>query len=81
MSLACLYIPAPGTLNSQIIEKEDISFTGITCYSPRQQQLLSMALELMLSLLILLSCMQIFFLLITFKCMLMYITKGYADYT
>ena len=79
MSLAFLDSPAPGTLKKQIIEKEDISLTGIACYSLSQLKLLSMALELMLSLLILLSRLQIYFLLITFKYMLMYITKGYAE--
>ena len=67
MSLACPDIPAPGTLKRQTIEKEDISFTGIACYSLSQLRLLSMALELMLSLLILPSRLQIYFLLITFK--------------
>ena len=38
--------PAPGTLRSQIIEKEDISLTGIACYSLSQLKLLSMTLEL-----------------------------------
>ena len=76
MSLACLLSPAPGTLKRQIIEKEDISLIGIACYSLSQLKLLSMALELILSLLILLSRLQIYFLLITFKYMLMYITKG-----
>ena len=78
MSLACLNSPAPGTLKRQIIEKEDISHTGIACYSLSQLKLLSITLELMLSLLILLARLQIYFLLITFKYMLMYITKGYA---
>ena len=55
MSLAFLDSPAPGTLKRHIIEKEDISLTGIACYSLSQLKLLSMALELMLSLLILLS--------------------------
>ena len=50
MSLACLDSPSPGTLKRQIIEKEDIFFTGIACYSLSQLKLLSMALELMLSL-------------------------------
>ena len=67
MSLACLLSLAPGTLKRQIIEKEDISLTGIACYSLSQLKLLSMALDLMLSLLILLSRLQIYFLLITFK--------------
>ena len=71
MSLACLDGPAPGTLKKQIIEKEEISLTGIACYSLSQLKLLSMALELMLCLLILLSYLQIYFLLITFKYMLM----------
>ena len=79
MSLACLYSPEPGTLKRQIIKKEDISLTGIACYSLRQLKLLSMALELMLSLYILLSRLEMYFLLITFKYMLMYITKGYAE--
>ena len=79
MSLACLHSPAPGTLKRQIIKKEDISFTGIACYSLRQLKLLSMALELMLSLFILLSRLEMYFLLITFKYMLMYITKGYPE--
>ena len=38
-----------------------------------------MALERMLSLFILMSCLQIYFLLITFKYMLMYVTKGYTE--
>ena len=71
MSLACLDGPAPGTLKKQIIEKEEISLNGIACYSLSQLKLLSMALELMLCLLILLSYLQIYFLLITFKYMLM----------
>ena len=79
MSLACLDGPAPGTLKKQIIEKEEISLTGIACYSLSQLKLLSMTLELMLSLLILLSCLQIHFLLITFKYMLMHISKDYAE--
>ena len=79
MSLACLDSPAPRTLKRQIIEKENNSLTGIACYSLSQLKLLSMALELMLSLLILLARLQIYFLLITFKYMLMYITKGYAE--
>ena len=76
MSLACLDSPVPATLKRQIIEKEDIFLTGIPCYSLSQLKLLSMALELIQSLLILLSCLQIYFLLITFKYMLMYITKA-----
>ena len=79
MSLACLDSPSPSTLKRQIIEKEDISFTGIACYSLSQLKLLSMALELMLNLLILLSRLQIYFLLITFKYMLMKIINGYAE--
>ena len=79
MSLTCLDSPAPGTLKREIIEKEDISLTGIACNSLRQLKLLSMALELMLRLLIVLSRLQIYFLLITFKYMLLYITKGYAE--
>ena len=79
MSLACLDSPAPGTLKRQIIGKEDISLTAIACYSLSQLKLLSMALELMLNLLILLSRLQIYFLLITSKYMFMYITKGYAE--
>ena len=67
MSLACLDSPALGTLKMEIIEKEDISLTGIACYSLSQLKLLSMALELMLRLLILQSYLQIYFLLITFK--------------
>ena len=55
MSRALLDSPAPGTLKRQIIEKEDISLTGITYYNLSQLKLLSMALELMLSLLIPLS--------------------------
>ena len=51
MSLTCLDSPAPGTLKREIIEKEDISLTGIACNSLRQLKLLSMALELMLNLL------------------------------
>ena len=62
-----------------IIEKEDILLTGIACYSLTQLKLLSMVLEVMLSLLILLSRLQIYFQLITFKYMLLYITKGYAE--
>ena len=72
MSLACLDRPAPGTLKRQIIEKEDISLTKIACYSLSQLKLLSLALELMLSLLILLSCLQIYLLPIAFKYMLMF---------
>ena len=79
MSPACLDSLAPDTLKRQIMEKENISLTGIACYSLSQLKLLSMALELMFSLLILLSHLQVYFLLITFKCMLMYITKGYAE--
>ena len=79
MSLQFLDSPAPGTLKRQIIEKEDISLTGIACCSLSQLKLLSMALELMLSLLIPLSRLQIYFLLINFKYMLMYITKGYTE--
>ena len=78
-SLACLGSPAPGTLKRQVIEKEDVSLTGIACYILSQLNLPSMALEPMLSLLILLSCLQIYFPLITFKYMLIYITKGYAE--
>ena len=74
MSLACLDGPAPGTLKKQIIEKEEISLTGIACYSLSQLKLLSMTLEL-----ILLSCLKIYFLLITFKYVLTYIMKGYGD--
>ena len=36
MSLAFLDSPAPGTPKRQIIEKEDISLTGIACYSLSQ---------------------------------------------
>ena len=79
MSIACLDSPALGTPKRQIIENEDISLTGIACYSLNQLKLLSMALGLMLSLLILLSRWQVYFLLITFKYMLMYITKAYAE--
>ena len=79
MLLACLDSVAPGTLKRQIIEKEDIFLTRIACYSLSQLKHLSVALELMLSLLILMSRLQIYFLLITFKYMLMYIIKGYAD--
>ena len=79
MSLECLDNPALGNLKRKIIEKEDISLTGIDCYSLSQLKLLSVALDLMLSLLILLSCLQTYLLLITFKYMLMYITKGYAE--
>ena len=79
MLLACLDSPAPGTLKREVIEKEDISLTEIAWYILTQQKLLSMALELMLRLLILLSCLQIYFLPITFKYMLQYITKGYAE--
>ena len=79
MSLACLYSPAPGILKRQIIDQEEISLTGIACYSLSQLKLLYMAVELMLSLLILLSCLKIYFLLTTFKYMLMYFTKGYAE--
>ena len=70
---------APGTLKRQIIEKKDVSLTWIACYSLSQLKLLSVALELMLSLLILMSRLQMYFLLITFKYILMYITKGYAE--
>ena len=76
MSLSCLDSPAPGTLKKQIIEKEEIPLTGIACYSLSQLKLLYMALELMLSLFILMSRFQIYFLLTTFKYMLMYIYKG-----
>ena len=69
MSLACLDNPAPGTLKREI-DKEDIFLTGIACYSLVQLKLLFMALELMLSLLILLSHLQIYYLLITFRYML-----------
>ena len=79
MSLSSLDSLAPGTLKRQIIEKEEVSLTGIACYSLRQLKLLSMALELMLSLLILMSHLKTYFLLIIFKYMLMYITKGYAE--
>ena len=79
MSLSCLDSPESGTLKSEIIDKEDISLTGIACYSLSQLKLLSMALELMLRLLVLLSRLQIHFLLITFKYMLLYFTKGYAE--
>ena len=79
MSLACFDSPAPGTLKRQIIEQEDIPLTGIACYSLSQLKLIFMALELMLSLLILLTRLQIYFLLITFKYMLMYIKKCYAE--
>ena len=74
MSLACLDNPAPGTLKREIIDEEDISLTGIACYSLRQLNY-SLTQELMLRLLILMSCLQIYFLLITFKYMLLYITK------
>ena len=57
-SPACLDSPAPGTLKIQIKEKEDISLTGIACYCLNQLTLLSMAVELMFSLLILLSRLQ-----------------------
>ena len=60
MSLACLDSPAPGTLKRQVIEKENIPLTGIACYSLSQLKRLSMALEVMLSLLILLSRLQIY---------------------
>ena len=79
MSLACLDSPAPGSRKRQIKEKEDISLTGIACYCLNQLKLLSMALKLMLSLHILLSRLQIYFLLITIKYMLMYITMGYTE--
>ena len=79
MSLSCLDSPESATLKSEIIDKEDISLTGIACYSLSQLKLLSMALELMLRLLVLLSRLQIHFLLITFKYMLLYFTKGYAE--
>ena len=68
MSLACLDSPA-----------SEISLTGTACCGLTELNILSMALELMLSLLILLSCLKIYFLLITFKYMLMYITKGCAE--
>ena len=51
MPLACLDSPASDTLKRQTIEKEDISLTGIACYSLSQLKLVSMALELMLTLL------------------------------
>ena len=76
MSLACLDSPASGNLKRQIIEKEEISLTGIACYSLSQLKLLSMALEHMLNLLILLSCLKIYFLRITFKYMLYVHYKG-----
>ena len=79
MPLAYLDSPAPGTLKREIKGKEGISLTGIACYSLNQLKLLSMALELMLRLLFLLSQLQIYFLLITFKYMLLYITKSYAE--
>ena len=79
MSLSCLDSPESATLKSEIIDKEDISLTGIACYSLSQLKLLSMALELVLRLLVLLSRLQIHFLLITFKYMLLYFTKGYAE--
>ena len=70
LSLACLDSPVPGTRKRQIIEKEDISLAGSACHSLSQLKLLSMALELMLNLLILLSVLQIY---------AMCITKGYAE--
>ena len=79
MSQAFLDSPAPGTLKRQIIEKENIFFTEIACYSLSQLKLLSMALEPMLSLLVPLSRLQIYFLLINFKYIFMYITKGYVE--
>ena len=79
MSLACLVRPAPGTLKRQIKDKEDISLPGFVGYSLSQLKLPSLSLELILSLLILLSCLQIYFLLITFKYMLMYTTYCYAE--
>ena len=60
MSLACLYSPAAGTLERQIIDKEDISLTGIACYSLSQLKLLSMPLDLMLSLPILTDYFQMY---------------------
>ena len=74
ISVACLDSPAPGTLKRQIIEKEDISLTGIACYSLSQQKLFSMALELMLSLLILLPLPTDYF-----QIYATYITKGCAE--
>ena len=41
MSLACLDSPALGTLKREIIEKEDISLTGIACYTLSQLKLQS----------------------------------------
>ena len=79
MSPACLDSPAPSTLKRQIIAKEGISLTGIACYSLSQLKLLSMDLELMLGLIVLQSHLQIYFLLITFKYMLMYSTRDYAE--
>ena len=51
----------------------------MACYILSQLELLSMALELMLRLLILLTRLQIYFLLITFKYMLFYTTKGFTE--
>ena len=79
MSIACLNSPAPGNLKREIIDKENISLTGIACYILSQLELLSMALELMLRLLILPTRFQIYFLLITFKYMLFSITKGFIE--
>ena len=79
MSIACPNSPAPGNLKREITDKENISLTGMACYILIQLELLSMALELMLRLLILLTCLQIYFLLITFKYMLFYITKGFTE--
>ena len=72
--VACHDSPAPGTLKRQIIEKEDISLTGNAYYSLSQQKLLSMALELMLSLLILLPLPTDYF-----QIYATYITKGCAE--
>ena len=61
-------------------EKENISFIGIACFSLNQLKLLSMALELMLSVLThsdvsLANILPADY----FKCMSICITKGYAE--
>lgn len=66
-------------VKSWLEKKQDIYFTGISCFSLSQLKLLSVAVELMLNLIYLISRSQINFLLATFKCILMYSTKGYAE--
>ena len=60
--------------------KENISFIGITCFSLNQLKLLSMALELMLSVLASSAIsLEIILSIDYFKSMRMHITKGYAE--